>query len=312
MIRRPVLRRGARLLPLLTGALAGGCAPTLPSIRQPATAEALAPASPEPPSPAAGPEPTGPEGSMPEPPAAEAPREEAARAELRRLILETARAMLGRRSRLDCSGYVLAAYAGAGLTVELPPALNRSRALLVAGREVATPEPGDLAFFRDTYDRNRNGKPDDGITHVALVEAVDGSSLTLLHRGLRRVERLQMNLERPWDRDLNDQLRVRRPRDPGQTRYLAGELFVSFGALLDGPVTQSFQARRAEDTGSGHPGERWQSATIPEPAPSRSTRRRSRSPSRSDGCSGSCPPTRRSSSPSSASDDPGAPSSPAP
>src|SRR5262249_47276628 len=37
------------------------------------------------------------------------------------------------------------------------------------------PEPGDIAFFRETYDRNRDGARNDGLTHVALVESVDGA-----------------------------------------------------------------------------------------------------------------------------------------
>src|SRR4051812_17345549 len=30
------------------------------------------------------------------------------------------------------------------------------------------PLPGDVVFFRETYDRNRNGKLDDGYTHVGI------------------------------------------------------------------------------------------------------------------------------------------------
>lgn len=319
---RSTMNHALRTVPtwLLAAALAWGCAPTRTDIR-PTSVAAPEPSAPggEPAAPVAQPAP--PEAVEPPAPAPEASPDEpspeqAERAALRERILEAARALLGSRRRLDCSGYVLAAYRAAGLEVALPAARTRSAALQAAGREVATPEPGDLAFFHDTYDRNRNGRPDDGITHVALVESVDGSTVTLLHRGRRRVERVRMDLERPWDRDLNDPVRVRRPRDARGTRYLAGELFTAFGALLDGTVTQSLQARPAEDTGGQHPASGWprEEARMSrsEPAPSRSTRRRAPPSSRAAACSGSCPPTRRSSSPSSVSAAPGAPSSPAP
>ncbi len=251
---------------VIAAALALGCAPTRTDIR--GTAPVEAPATPPESSaaeeaPAPGAEGTRPEpeppGPAPDAPAAPSP-EQAGRTALRERIVAAARALLGTRVRLDCSGYVLAAYRRAGLSFALPPARTRSESLRAVGQEVTTPEPGDLAFFHDTYDRSRNGRRDHGITHVALVEAVDGSSVTLLHRGLRKVERFRMDLERPWDRERNDPVRVRRPRDARGTRYLAGQLFTAFGALLDVAVTQSFQARPGPDTADRHSPKRWQSA----------------------------------------------------
>lgn len=258
-MRRPTKRaRTCRTLLLVLAALAAACAPARPSIREspaasaipppadPATAGAADAAAPEA-SPAIAP------GSQPEP---EPPDPLAAeRTRLRERILEAARRLLGHRGRLDCSGYVLAAYGGAGLRIPLAPARTRSQALLSVGREVSTPEPGDLAFFRDTT-RSRK-RPAGSITHVAVVEQVDGSSFTLLHRGRHRVERFRMDLERPSDPERNDPLRVRRPQDPPRTRYLAGELFAAFGALLDGAVTQSLQASRAGDTDERQSVTRW-------------------------------------------------------
>lgn len=320
MNRRPARRAGLHPVLLVAGLLASGCAPTRTDIRAPSPL-----AAPEPPAPAdatvAGPtrpepEPPGPTSDV-APPETEEPapgREEDSAA--RERIVEAARAMLGSRTRLDCSGYVVAAYRRAGLSLALPPARTRSESLRAVGRPVATPEPGDLAFFHDTYDRNRNGRVDDGITHVALVESVEGSSITLLHRGRGKVERFRMDLERPWDRERNDPVRVRRARDARATRYLSGELFTAFGALLDVAVTQSFQARHGPDTRALHPPtKRWLSAKARmsrSPAtPSRSTRRRARWSPSSAACTGSCPPTRRSSSRSSGSGVPGARSSPA-
>lgn len=278
---------GAGLPLLLAAALSWGCAPAAITARPAPEPSTQAPA----PAPTPGADEAAAGGEVPpataatpssavsgEDAAPPAGGEEAERAALRERIVEAARSLLGKRPRLDCSGYVLAAYRGAGLSIELAPARNRSLALWTAGREVPTPAPGDLAFFHDTYDRNRNGRVDDGITHVALVESVEGSSVVLLHRGVRKVERLRMDLERPSDRASNDPLRFRRTRDAPGTRYLSGELFTAFGALLDPDVTPMFQTSHTEDTAKRHPARRWQSTETRQsrsaPASSRSTRRR--------------------------------------
>jgi hypothetical protein len=204
---------------------------------------------------------------------------------------------------------VLAAYRAAGVSIALQPAEKRSGGLLSAGRVVDVPRPGDLAFFRDTYDRNRNGKVDDGVTHVALVESVEGDRVTLLHRG-RRVERIQMDLSQPSDRSRNDPVRARRQRDRPGTRYLSGELFVAFAALLDGSVTQTSLVGRADDTRAEHVTRRWSKKASPGAGSDRRkasrSRRRGVASSARAACGGSCPSTHASSSPSSATGAPGA------
>lgn len=146
-------------------------------------------------------------------------------------LVAAARARVGRPFRGDCSGFVLALLRDAGLRAELPPARSRSEALWLGGAPVEVPRPGDLAFFHDTYDRDRDGRLDDRFTHVALVEEVRGERVTLLHRGLRGVERIRMDLGRPSDTSSNDRLRIPRKGEPRGTRHLAGELLGGFGAL---------------------------------------------------------------------------------
>ncbi|ABC83764.1 NlpC/P60 family protein [Anaeromyxobacter dehalogenans] len=174
---------------------------------------------------------------------------------LRDEVLEAARARVGARTRLDCSGYVLAALRAAGLTPRLGPARSRSEALYRASRPVERPRPGDLVFFHDTYDRDRNGRAGDRFTHVGLVEAVEGDAVTILHRG-GRVERIRMDLTRPSDPEANDPVRVARRRDARGTRYLAGELFAAYGELLAGDVTQMLQGGRAPAVRARHPAAR--------------------------------------------------------
>lgn len=114
------------------------------------------------------------------------------------------------RFRGDCSGFVAAVYASDGL--DLGAALQRSAAtqgrrgtvgLWLAARErdatfgeEAAPAPGDLVFWSDTYDRNRNRKADDPFTHVGIVERVDRGTVVFLHRGARGVARGFMTLAR--------------------------------------------------------------------------------------------------------------------
>ncbi|MFY3743148.1 NlpC/P60 family protein [Anaeromyxobacter sp. Red801] len=185
---------------------------------------------------------------------ADAPRDPALE-RLREQVLDAARARVGARTRLDCSGYVLAALRAAGLTPRLAPARSRSESLYRASRPVERPRPGDLVFFHDTYDRDRNGRAGDRFTHVGLVEAVDGDAVTILHRG-GRVERIRMDLSRPSDPAANDPVRMARRRDARGTRYLAGELFAAYGELLGGDVTQMLQGGRASVVRARHPATR--------------------------------------------------------
>jgi len=108
------------------------------------------------------------------------------------------------------------------------------------------PLAGDLVFFENTYDRNRNGRADDGVTHVGLVEEVrpDGA-VVFLHRGGRGVARAVLDLRAPSASRGADGI-PRNSRLRAQSRdgepSLAGELFAGFGridparvaAVLDG------------------------------------------------------------------------------
>jgi hypothetical protein len=100
------------------------------------------------------------------------------------------------------------------------------------------PSPGDVAFFDDTYDRNGNGRLDDELSHVAIVESVDeDGTIHLVHVGSKGVVRIVMNLRRPEDhvdeagKVLNDYLRAHADGDAPRTRYLAGELWAGFASF---------------------------------------------------------------------------------
>ena len=140
----------------------------------------------------------------------------------------------------DCSGFVRYVYARAGLD-PLGPGESRPGASVAAElyrraphrRPAASrPRPGDLVFFHDTYDRNRDGLVDDGITHVGLVESVapDGR-VTFIHRASKGIVRSHLDARHPTvRRDARRRVRndVLRARDRKRRERLAGELLVGF------------------------------------------------------------------------------------
>jgi hypothetical protein len=144
----------------------------------------------------------------------------------------------------DCSGLANLAYRRPGLSLlparTLPgengvAAIHRRARSLHALRRY--PRPGDLAFFRETYDRNGDGQRNDGLTHIGVVERVErDGTVTFVHRAGGGVKRARLNLHRPGlrrdarGRVLNDYLR--RPERATHPR-LAGELLAGF-ATVDG------------------------------------------------------------------------------
>jgi cell wall-associated NlpC family hydrolase len=171
----------------------------------------------------------------------------------RETVLATSRSLVGkpqvvvggRKYPADCTGLVEGVYAQAGVTFRgtLKPGDNGVTALYRYARargRVYTdgrPTPGDLVFFRETYDQNRDGRRNDGLTHVGVVEGVDShGTVTVIHRVRRGVVRYRMNLDKPHlPRDpktgvvLNDLLRH---PGPGREPVLTGQLFAAFGSVL--------------------------------------------------------------------------------
>lgn len=98
--------------------------------------------------------------------------------------------------------------------------------------------PGDLVFFDNTWDFNEDGKLNDPLTHVGIVEEVErDGTVVFISRVSNAIARYRMNLHAPnafRDADgriLNDYLRRKKPADPQATGYLTGQLFTGFGTL---------------------------------------------------------------------------------
>ena len=142
----------------------------------------------------------------------------------------------------DCSGFTHLAYWRPGLSLmpEAPrPGENGVAAIYRKAQALGVlrerPRPGDLVFFQETYDRNRDGRRNDGLTHIGVVERVSEDGLvTFVHKAGGVVKRSKLHLYQPTvrrdakGRVLNDWLRRADRKGPSQ---LAGELLVGFAAV---------------------------------------------------------------------------------
>lgn len=150
----------------------------------------------------------------------------------------------GKRYGDDCTSFVQALFEplGVNLLAAGQPGDNGVTAMwrfaAQHGRlfEGGRPLPGDLVFFKETYDLNRDGQPNDGLTHIGLVEDVEADGTVLvIHRVARGVVRYRMNLGAPTQlrtqdgKRLNDWLRT---EAPGSKPRLTAELFAGFATLL--------------------------------------------------------------------------------
>ena len=143
----------------------------------------------------------------------------------------------------DCSGLVRLAYQKAGIDLVSHGFLEGENAVSAIYRRaqgqgalhLRRPRPGELVFFRETYDRNRDGLRNDGMTHIGVVESVEPEgTVTFIHRGGKGIARSRMNLLFPRTHRigaggpvLNDYLRA---ASRGQRAWLTGELFVGFAS----------------------------------------------------------------------------------
>ncbi len=181
---------------------------------------------------------------------------------LQKTVVEGGLSLVGRKELVvhgvwypsDCTGVVRAAYAFAGVDLAYRfsrYAGNGVRRLYLTLRDegllyaVRYPAPGDLIFWDDTYDADRNGRADDEFTHVGLVTAVDAEgTISYLHYNYRTgpvVER--MNLFHPEEETLavegvqvpiNSPMRMRSA--PKIARTNAAQLFRVFGKAYDLPL----------------------------------------------------------------------------
>lgn len=180
----------------------------------------------------------------------------------RQKVVATAQSLLGQRRIAldgkrfgsDCTSLVQAAFSPVGLRLLSKEAHAGDNGVTAMWRFAAAhgrlfssgrPLPGDLIFFRHTYDQNRDGRLNDGLTHVAVVEDVElDGTVVFIHRSGQGVVRERMNLHFPTlvqndeGKRINDWLRS---GQFGHSPQLSAELFVSYATLL--PVEPRWSAR---------------------------------------------------------------------
>jgi hypothetical protein len=158
----------------------------------------------------------------------------------------------GERFNADCTGTILAAHYAAG--IDLRPFFseyrgNGVRRLYSLGRDyrliekgTRTPKPGSVIFWDNTYDRNRDGKWNDPLTHAGIVVSVGrNNQIEYVHYDYSKgVALARMNLEREdtytAERGgekvlLNSPMRMKRDRHINPDAWLASHLHRSFGRL---------------------------------------------------------------------------------
>ena len=155
----------------------------------------------------------------------------------------------GRRIAYDCAGVTRAVFLRHGIDLydsePIDPHANGVRILHAHIKEQGTfhqgpvAHPGDLVFFDNTWDYNGDGKANDPLTHVGIVERQEpDGTVVFISRVAGAVERYHMNLTLPHihktadGRILNDYLRRKNVRDSDNTSYLTGQLFAQFASRV--------------------------------------------------------------------------------
>lgn len=155
----------------------------------------------------------------------------------------------GRRVSYDCAGVTRAIYLAHGIDLYESDSVDRQangvrliyNHVQQYGQIHQGPvvRPGDLVFFDNTWDFNGDGRINDPLTHIGVVERIgaDGT-VVFISRVAGAVERYRMNLAHPHihrgedGRILNDYLRRKNGHDTEGTGYLTGELFAAFGTRV--------------------------------------------------------------------------------
>jgi len=167
-----------------------------------------------------------------------------------REVLETQSTVVGDTTySYDCTGTILTVYARAGIFLaDLFPSysgngVQRLHAIAVDYGLIQSyllPEPGDLIFWDNTYDRNGDGEWNDELTHAGLVLSVakDGTVEYLHHNYRRGIVTASMNLLDPDaykvdGEEKNSPMRMASQRATRPDEWLSSHLFRDFASMQD-------------------------------------------------------------------------------
>jgi hypothetical protein len=155
----------------------------------------------------------------------------------------------GRSIAYDCAGVTRAVFLRHGIDLydadPIDPHANGVRIIHAHIRQQGrfhlgpVANPGDLVFFNNTWDYNGDGKVNDSLTHIGIVERQEpDGTVIFISRVASSVERYHMNLRLPHvhknadGQILNDYLRRKDTGDPQNTNYLTGQLFAQFASRV--------------------------------------------------------------------------------
>jgi len=174
-------------------------------------------------------------------------------------VVKTAESLIGRRHvpafngkhfTSDCIGFVRYAFYKTGLNLyKAYGKASRGVSSLYLGLKKrnmiyskGTPRPGDLIFFDNTYDVNRNGRWDDPLSHIGIVEKVGRwDTISYIHFSNSGVKRSKINLKYPKTYAfrsksgklivINSFLRRNRGEDYAKQDYISAHFFRAFAHL---------------------------------------------------------------------------------
>jgi hypothetical protein len=151
-----------------------------------------------------------------------------------------------KRCNHDCSGFVSAVYYKNGIDITKVSKRKKQNLVRTIHDHVSEkgvlystsePSPGDLVFFSNTYKRYGTNY----LSHIGIVEKLSNDgTIAFIHRGSEGITRDYMNLKKPHiyrdsrnKKILNSYVRRKRSSDPPHSKYLAGELFETYGDVID-------------------------------------------------------------------------------
>jgi hypothetical protein len=154
---------------------------------------------------------------------------ESALSTARHLVGQTKLVINGKRYSDDCTGLVRAVFEPLGINL-LTSAEQGDNGVTAMWRfaakhgrifEGGRPLPGDLAFFKETYDLNRDGHSNDGLTHIGVVEDVEADgTVIIIHRVARGHQSAQCQAVRRGGQTAPLRWRDGRPAPPLRRRQV--------------------------------------------------------------------------------------------
>lgn len=159
-------------------------------------------------------------------------------------------AVNGKTFTSDCIGFVRYVYYSAGVDISIVYGDGRGGvSSFYNGIEIRgwvynkfPPNIGDLIFFDNTYDANRNRKWDDELTHIGIVSGFGKhDTIFYIHYASGKVKEDRINLKYPNTYAfrqkegklyvINSHLRINRGEGYSKKEYLSSSFFRCFGRI---------------------------------------------------------------------------------